>query len=129
MIQLELECTAAATAFSASPHFSNPSLDSGRALDRRFSVSGATRMAVDRGLHSFPISSRPPKPWSQTLNAVLFAVIFNIGCLMINGTQFVFLLPLRLIPFNWARELYDEGIRYTKGAFAALLREFRCNAS
>jgi hypothetical protein len=86
-------------------------------------------MAVDQGLHSFPISSRPPKTWSQILSAILFVVVFDIGCLMINATQFAFLLPLRLVPFQWARELYDEGIRYTKGAFAALLSEYCSNAS
>jgi len=39
---------------------------------------------------------------------------------MINGSQFVFLLPLRALPFKWSRKLYYAGIRYTKGAFGCL---------
>jgi hypothetical protein len=78
-------------------------------------------------LHALKVSSRPPRTWYQILNAVLFGCIFDLGCLMINGFQFVFLLPLRLLPFAWARELYREGIRYTKGAFGCLLGMLSCN--
>ncbi|KAF8832523.1 hypothetical protein HHX47_DHR1002033 [Lentinula edodes] len=80
-------------------------------------------MTVDSttGIHSLPISQRPPTSWKQKLRALAFFFIFNLGCSMINASQFVFLLPLRLLPFNWSRSLYDEGIRYTKGAFGCLL--------
>ncbi|KAJ4486373.1 acyltransferase-domain-containing protein [Lentinula aciculospora] len=80
-------------------------------------------MTVDStaGPHSLPISRRPPTFFQQKLRAVAFFLIFNLGCLMINTSQFVFLLPLRLLPFRWSRSLYDEGIRYTKGAFGCLL--------
>lgn len=40
---------------------------------------------------------------------------------MVNASQFVFLLPLRVLPFKWSRALYVDGIRYTKGAFGCLL--------
>ncbi|KAH7880506.1 acyltransferase-domain-containing protein [Lentinula edodes] len=80
-------------------------------------------MTVDSttGIHSLPISQRPPTSWKQKLRALAFFFIFNLGCSMINASQFVFLLPLRLLPFKWSRSLYDEGIRYTKGAFGCLL--------
>jgi len=39
---------------------------------------------------------------------------------MINGSQFIFLLPLRILPFSEPRKLYYAGIRYTKGAFGCL---------
>jgi hypothetical protein len=72
-------------------------------------------------LHELQISQRPRKTWFQTLNALLFIILFNIGCLMINGFQFTILLPLRLLPLPQAKKLYDEGIRYSKGAFGTLL--------
>lgn len=40
---------------------------------------------------------------------------------MVHGFQLLFVLPLKLVPGPNSRKLYDEGIRYTKGAFAALL--------
>ncbi|KAK0473173.1 acyltransferase-domain-containing protein [Armillaria novae-zelandiae] len=72
-------------------------------------------------LYTVPISERPRQPWRRTFSAVLFFLVFNLGCLMINASQFVFLLPLRLLPFKWSRALYVDGIRYTKGAFGCLL--------
>jgi hypothetical protein len=36
-------------------------------------------------------------------------------------SQFVFLLPLRFLPFAPAKSLYDAGIRFSKGAFGTLL--------
>jgi 1-acyl-sn-glycerol-3-phosphate acyltransferase len=48
-------------------------------------------------------------------------IAFDLGCLMINGCQFVFLISLRILPFVWARNLYDECIRWTKGCFGTLL--------
>ncbi|KAI0702491.1 acyltransferase-domain-containing protein [Cytidiella melzeri] len=74
-----------------------------------------------RALHELEISHRPSKTWSQTLHAILFALVFNVGCIMINSFQFVILLPLRIVPLSPARMLYAEGIRYSKGAFGTLL--------
>ncbi|KAF8633934.1 hypothetical protein AX15_001118 [Amanita polypyramis BW_CC] len=71
--------------------------------------------------YSLPISTRPPQTWMRSLKAILFFILFNSGCLMINASQFLFLLPLRILPFPSARKLYDEGICYTKGAFGYLL--------
>ncbi|KAL0580279.1 hypothetical protein V5O48_001696 [Marasmius crinis-equi] len=68
-----------------------------------------------------PISKRPSTSWKRKIHALGFAILFNLGCLMLHGSQFVFLLPLRILPFDWSRELYEEGIRYTKGAFGCLL--------
>ena len=55
---------------------------------------------------------------------ILFVVLFLFACLMINASQLVVILPLRLFPFRRARKLYYEGVRYTKGAFGALLGAF-----
>ncbi|KIY45351.1 hypothetical protein FISHEDRAFT_49261 [Fistulina hepatica ATCC 64428] len=69
-----------------------------------------------------PIKERTtPRSWRQTLAAIAFFIVFNFGCIMIHASQFVFLLPLRLIPLPLFRKMYDEGIRYTKGAFGCLL--------
>ncbi|KAF9243936.1 acyltransferase-domain-containing protein [Melanogaster broomeanus] len=68
-----------------------------------------------------PIYSRPPRTWTQTLNGFLFLLLFIPGCFMIHGFQLLFVLPLTLVPSPQSRRLYDEGIRYTKGAFAALM--------
>jgi len=40
---------------------------------------------------------------------------------MIHGFQLFFLLPLKLVPGPYSSKLYDEGVRFTKGAFAILL--------
>ncbi|KIY65512.1 hypothetical protein CYLTODRAFT_424273 [Cylindrobasidium torrendii FP15055 ss-10] len=71
--------------------------------------------------HALPVSKRSKRPWSRTPYAILFFILFNLGCLMVNGTQFIVVLPLRLLPFEWARSLYTKGINYTKGAFGCLL--------
>ncbi|KAI0757160.1 acyltransferase-domain-containing protein [Daedaleopsis nitida] len=72
-------------------------------------------------LYGIQIASRPRRTWRQTLHGLLFLLVFTFACFMINGSQFVVVLPLRLLPFRRARKLYYEGIRYTKGAFGALL--------
>jgi hypothetical protein len=71
--------------------------------------------------YATPIPERPSKTWAQAVNAILFFFLFNFACLMINGTQLAFLAPLRLLPFVWSRNLYEEGLRYTKGSFGCLL--------
>ena len=89
-------------------------------------------MTIDapRQLHQSPIHLRPPRTWTQSLNGVLFLLLFISGCFTIHGFQLLFLLPLKLVPGPNSRKLYDEGIRYTKGAFATLLSasfpEFTC---
>jgi len=75
-------------------------------------------------LHRLPISGRPRRTWAQFLNAVAFGVVFNLGCVLINVSQFLFLLPLRALHlFPFGRRLYDGGIRGSKGAFGMLLGE------
>ena len=76
-------------------------------------------------LHSVPIAARPPKSWTRVFKALLFFLLFNFGCLAINTSQLVFLLPLRVLPFSFARHLYVEGNRSAKGAFGCLLSMFR----
>ncbi|KIJ68231.1 hypothetical protein HYDPIDRAFT_24530 [Hydnomerulius pinastri MD-312] len=71
--------------------------------------------------HHLPIYARPPKTWAQTLNGLLFFLLFIPGCFMVHGFQLLFVLPLKLVPGTRSKKLYDEGIRYTKGAFAALM--------
>ena len=82
---------------------------------------GMTVATAQQQLHALPTASRPRRTWAQTANAILFLAVFTFACLMINGSQLVLLLPLKLLPFRRARKLYYEGIRYTKGAFGALL--------
>jgi hypothetical protein len=92
-------------------------------LIRRLRVtdSSSAMTVIPLEPHTIPIPSRPPKTWAQFINAISFLIVFDFGSLMINSSQFVFLAPLLLLPFPWARELYEEGIRYTKGAFGSLL--------
>jgi sterol desaturase/sphingolipid hydroxylase (fatty acid hydroxylase superfamily) len=82
-------------------------------------------MAVERGkpIHTIEISKRLPRSWARTFRAILFILILNFGTLMINASQLVILLPLRLFPFEWAISLHDTGIRLGKGAFGTLLSE------
>lgn len=72
--------------------------------------------------HSLPVSARPPRTWTRFLCALLFVLLFDLGCLLIHASQLLFLLPLRFLPLSF---LYDEGIRLTKGAFGCLLSMFR----
>ncbi|KAL4267625.1 Phospholipid/glycerol acyltransferase domain-containing protein [Pleurotus pulmonarius] len=64
-----------------------------------------------------PPRSKSPPAW---LKAIQFILIFDLGCLLNNACHFM-LLPIRILPFRCTRGLYDEGIRYTKGAFGCLL--------
>uniref|UniRef100_A0A8H8CPN0 Phospholipid/glycerol acyltransferase domain-containing protein n=1 Tax=Psilocybe cubensis TaxID=181762 RepID=A0A8H8CPN0_PSICU len=77
-------------------------------------------MSSNTPLYAIPISKRPPNTWLRFFQAFLFTILFNSACIMINGSQFVFLLPFRILPFRWSRKLYYAGIRYTKGAFGSL---------
>jgi hypothetical protein len=78
-------------------------------------------MTVGPGLHTLPISDRPSKRWPQTVNAILFAALLIFPFLIGQSFQIVFLLPLLLFPSARSRDLYDEGVRYTKGSFATLI--------
>ncbi|TFK76908.1 hypothetical protein BDN72DRAFT_830079 [Pluteus cervinus] len=71
--------------------------------------------------YAIPIPERPPTSWTQKFKALLFVIVFDFGLLWVNGSQFVFLLPLRFVPIPWAKRLYDDGIRMTKGWFGCLL--------
>ncbi len=71
-------------------------------------------------VYALPIAQRRSMPWTRFFKAILFTLVFDIACLMINCSQFIFLLPLRILPFRWAKNLYNSGIRYTKGAFGCL---------
>jgi hypothetical protein len=81
-------------------------------------------MAPRNELYKLEIPARPRRTWSQILNGVLFGVIFNLGCIMMNAFQFCCLLPLRLLPFAFAKRMYDAGVRLSKGSFGVLLCEF-----
>lgn len=71
-------------------------------------------------LHTLLINERPPRTRVRTFVGLVFCVVFNLACLTINCSQFIFLLPLRILPFSEPRKLYYAGIRYTKGAFGCL---------
>lgn len=90
------------------------------------SIDISADMPLSSTLYKLPIPARPARTWSQTFNAILFIVVFDLGCLMTHAFQILFLLPLIPLPFAWPRVLYEEGIRYTKGCFVSLLRECRC---
>ncbi|KAI0321680.1 acyltransferase-domain-containing protein [Amylostereum chailletii] len=78
-------------------------------------------MAGPNRLYNVPVNQRPPISWARTLTAITFFIVFNFGCLMVNGSQFLVLLPLRLLPFQSAHAYYDTGLRMSKGAFGTLL--------
>ncbi|KAI9462312.1 acyltransferase-domain-containing protein [Lactarius psammicola] len=71
--------------------------------------------------HAIEIAKRPPQTWSQTIHAIIFSAVFMLGCLMINLSQFVLLLPLRFLPLSFADSIYYAGIRLSKGSFGTLL--------
>ncbi|KAJ7102195.1 acyltransferase-domain-containing protein [Mycena belliarum] len=72
--------------------------------------------------YTLPISQRSKSlTWTRTLLATAAAIVFATACLTINATQIGFLLPLRLLPFQWARQIYTDCIRFTKRAFGCLL--------
>ncbi|KAH8835354.1 acyltransferase-domain-containing protein [Flagelloscypha sp. PMI_526] len=71
--------------------------------------------------YTVPIASRTSNSWFRRVLAIAFIISFDVGCIMVNATQFMFLVPLRLLPFPWAKSLSEEVIRYTKGAFGCLL--------
>jgi hypothetical protein len=73
-----------------------------------------------RALYEEEVKARPSLTTMQKINSLNFYVLFNLGALMCNLTQFL-LLPLRFLPFPWAKQTYKDGIRYTKGAFGSLL--------
>lgn len=85
-------------------------------------------MTVDtKGIHATEIRDRPPRTWRQIAHAILYFFVFNLGCIAINASQFVFLLPLRFIPYAPAKSLYDAGIRFSEGAFGTLLSKCLCS--
>jgi len=84
----------------------------------------SSAMTVVARQHELPIFARPPRTWAQTLNEFLFFMLFIPGCLMVHGFQLLLLLPLKVLSSSSrAGELYDEGVRYSKGAFATLMSE------
>ncbi|KIO02297.1 hypothetical protein M404DRAFT_1002311 [Pisolithus tinctorius Marx 270] len=78
-------------------------------------------MTTPRSLHQLPIHARPRRSWLQWLNVFAFLPAFLFGCFLIHAFQLLCLLPLKLVPTQWSRKLYDEGIRHTKGCFAMLM--------
>lgn len=72
-------------------------------------------------LHTIEIDQRPQKTWAQLLHGVAFIVFFLSGCITMNATQVFFLLPLKLVPGDWAKRVYEEGVRETKGAFGKFI--------
>lgn len=74
-------------------------------------------------IHAIEIAKRPPHTWSQTIHATIFFAVFSLGCLMVNLSQFVALLPLCFLPFSFTNTIYDAGIRLSKGSFGTLLSE------
>ncbi|KAG9222993.1 hypothetical protein CCMSSC00406_0000318 [Pleurotus cornucopiae] len=96
-------------------------------LSQRYSIpnefnpqKSSSMASTNLQLHEVPVADRPPTPWLRRLKAIQFILIFDLGCLLNNACHFM-LLPIRILPFRCTRGLYDEGIRYTKGAFGCLL--------
>ncbi|KAG9102727.1 hypothetical protein FRC06_001300 [Ceratobasidium sp. 370] len=71
-------------------------------------------MTAHEDLHTIPITDRPSQ--RPTLRGILFIVVFNIGCFLVNGSQLL-LVPLALV----APKLYRAAIRKTKANFGLLL--------
>ena len=49
-------------------------------------------------LHALPISERPRRTWTRCLSMLAFGIAVNLGCVLVNASQFVLLplLPLHL---------------------------------
>ena len=77
--------------------------------------------ANDAPLCSVEIPKRPQKTWWQVVHGALFLIIFIPACVNIVAFQVMFMLPLKFVPLPFAKEAYEEGIRYTKGAFGSLI--------
>ena len=76
-------------------------------------------------LHTIQVPHRPRKTVLQFLHGVAFLTVFNLCCILINAFQIMFMLPLKAFRYlDVAERAYDEGIRYTKGAFGVLISEF-----
>ncbi|KAG8679077.1 hypothetical protein FRC08_017240, partial [Ceratobasidium sp. 394] len=71
-------------------------------------------MTAHEDLHAIPITDRPSQ--RPTLRGILFIIVFNIGCFLVNGSQLL-LVPLALV----APKLYRAAIRKTKANFGLLL--------
>ncbi len=79
-------------------------------------------MTVDtKSIYSTEIRNRPPRTWRQIGHAMAYLFISNLGCIVYNALQFIFLLPLCFIPLASARSLYHAGIRLSEGTLATLL--------
>lgn len=82
--------------------------------------------AVTVPSYATPIARREHKGHAWLFKALLFGLVFDTACIMINATQFL-LFPLRFIPFLPGAQLaYEQGIQYTKGCFGTLLGVFLC---
>jgi len=85
-------------------------------MSSKFSAPLDTSKPVDRSqLYKLPIDQRADQ--FRWRSALLFAIIYNFGCLSIVATQFL-VWPLRF--FGPTRKTYDEIINWTKGSFALL---------
>lgn len=85
--------------------------------------------ASQAALCGIEISKRPPKTFTQKLLGLISLVVFLVGCISVNATQLLFVVPLALLPFPWAKEAHESSVRYTKGAFGILISELsgRCS--
>ena len=76
-----------------------------------------------RPLHALEIKQRPRKTWAQFALGILFLFTFELGLCMIHATQVFFVLPLKIVPGEWSRNAYDDGVRMSKGALGKLTRK------
>lgn len=79
--------------------------------------------ASQAALCGIEISKRPPKTFTQKVLGIISLVVFLFGCISVNATQLLFVVPLALLPFPWAKEAHESGVRYTKGAFGILISQ------
>jgi hypothetical protein len=90
-------------------------------------TNGNGHAAAASGVYAIEVPKRPSKTTFQLLHGIAFLVAFNICCILINLFQLMFILPLKALRYmDWAERLYDDGIRYTKGAFGTLISEYCC---
>jgi hypothetical protein len=100
----------------------NSQMPGGRAAHLPLLPSLLRPMTVDtKAIYSTEIRNRPPRTWRQVVHAIAYLFISNLGCIVYNASQFIFLLPLCLIPLASARSLYHAGIRLSEGTLATLL--------
>lgn len=97
-------------------HFGRDLKTSG-CLDSFCANMGIPSNSLDVPSYATPIGQRKSRTIGSMMRGLAFGLLFDFGCLMINGFQFL-CSPLYFLPAT--RGLYLAGVRYSKHAFGVL---------